>query len=287
MLYSSKGDKSLNDGRFKKTIFINEKLFKTKNISSEIAWFAGLFAADGYVKEKYFHISQSNEWGLEMMQYVKKIIGYTGEIKKRLNAHQIYFSSDVAETFFNFLEIKQKKSLTLMFPKMIRKDKNIFVPFVRGYFEGDGCIHVRRKIKFLIVEFAGTNSFLNDIKKGFPKIKCVIVKHNTNDNIWLLRYTGQAAEDFLKILYSKNGLYEGKKYRIWKDYLLNISPYRKVIKYGKLKKEFIKLYNSNSSIEKISKKLNVAQSTLYVWKEEYENPGFRYWENYFRNKRDT
>jgi intein/homing endonuclease len=77
-----------------------------------------------------------------------------------------------------------QKSLTLKFPDIkMFSNYNLVVPFIRGYFDGDGCItHVysgsKHKNKFVIsASIVGTFDFLGQIKN-------ILSKFNIHCNIY-------------------------------------------------------------------------------------------------------
>ena len=58
-----------------------------------------------------------------------------------------------------------KKSLTLRFPNNDIVPDYLIRHFIRGYFDGDGCIHVSFKDKRASVSFVGTEDFLFELRK--------------------------------------------------------------------------------------------------------------------------
>lgn len=77
-----------------------------------------------------------------------------------------------------------KKTFTLKFPNL-RDD--LIRHFVRGYFDGDGCISINKKNKSVIVSFVGTEDILENITQIFMKecgaIHPVFQKNGYKNNI--------------------------------------------------------------------------------------------------------
>lgn len=72
-----------------------------------------------------------------------------------------------------------QKSLILKFPTAEQVPENFIIPFIRGYFDGDGCLsHVysdTKKTRFTVsVGLIGTNNFLVGLEKVLKKynIQC-------------------------------------------------------------------------------------------------------------------
>lgn len=57
-----------------------------------------------------------------------------------------------------------RKSLTLTFPDEIILPENLKRHFVRGYFDGDGCVHVNKKTTSYVVNFVGTMDIIQEIQ---------------------------------------------------------------------------------------------------------------------------
>jgi len=128
---------------------LNESYFE--NIDSfEKAYWLGFLFADGCVRnerkrrtlelclktEDMYHINNlSSALGSEAMAK-EKIVKLDG---KEYSSHRCVWSSEKLVTDLERHGCVQNKSLILEFPKNISKE---FLPeFIRGYFEGDGCIY--------------------------------------------------------------------------------------------------------------------------------------------------
>lgn len=108
------------------------------------------------------------------------------------------------------------KSLMLTFPTFIKTD--LISHFIRGYFDGDGCIYFKqtdKKYKYnicpkisLVKEFSilGTKNFCFNIKNIFSSIGVNGRRIDKIKNIFRFRCTG--ASD-IKIIY--NFIYKNKK----------------------------------------------------------------------------
>lgn len=95
------------------------------------------------------------------------------------------------------------------------------IPFIRGYFDGDGCVSIYSnhdnpdKLK-LAVSLLGTREMLTPIKDLFFDKK--LTKNSKDNNITLVySLSGQKAYTFLSIIYSNATIYLNRKYQKFKD----------------------------------------------------------------------
>jgi hypothetical protein len=100
----------------------------------------------------------------------------------------------------------QKKSLTLTFPSWL--SDTLKHHFVRGYFDGDGCIHIRKNNGYPIVTIIGTENFT----KGIQTVYTDIVSYVSPDkNVFRLTFNCSNAISFLDTLYTDTSIYMKRK----------------------------------------------------------------------------
>lgn len=106
---------------------------------------------------------------IEDSSHVKK---FAKAINKDKVTDKIYRSRCIlgSKHMFNTLTnygCTTRKSLTLKFPNInIFKNKNLIRHFIRGYFDGDGCIsYGNKEHTYPIVSILGTKDFLDGIQK--------------------------------------------------------------------------------------------------------------------------
>lgn len=109
------------------------------------------------------------------------------------------------------------KSLQLIFPdKSIFHDEVLIRHFIRGYFDGDGCICFTPKTK--IISVLGTKEFLNGIKLYIPYWKdSNFYKHGKN-NTFMLQSNFKKAYKILKFLYDDASIFLDRKYDKYLDF---------------------------------------------------------------------
>ena len=131
----------------------NRLFFKTW--SRKMAYILGFVAADGYVFKNprgshYLGFSSNDK---ELLIKIRAVLGSNHKIgikkrkKQNLNWKKHYVLQIGGKDMVGHLRkfgIVQNKSLVIKFPKIPRK---YLGDFVRGYFDGDGCVHFRKHYK--------------------------------------------------------------------------------------------------------------------------------------------
>ena len=116
----------------------------------------------------------------------------------------------------NNLGCTPRKSLTLQFPNISEK---LEIPFIRGYFDGDGCLSYYQKTKILPkASFLGTRQFLVKIQAILNNfnIKSSLVKDSRMENTLVLNISSTNSLDFLDLVYSNSSIYLDRKYKRYK-----------------------------------------------------------------------
>lgn len=164
--------------------------------SEEKAYFLGLLASDGCVTDEDKVLIGLQERDTYLIDHLKKALEYTGpiyEIKARSENHQtqrrLQFKNSAISASLNRLGIYPRKSLTLKFPDI---DEQFISHFIRGYFDGDGCMRMSKGV--LNYKFVGTFNFLKSLqdilisKCGVKETK--MYQANKDKNTWELSYAG-------------------------------------------------------------------------------------------------
>lgn len=261
---------------FKSCSKINHNYFK--DVNDEKAWLIGLIAADGCIKNNCWSICQSGDNGKSILEYIKKILNYErgltsyfperGKIVYTLNIPSIIMVNDL----YKFGLMKQK-TLKL---NLIYLDSNFMKSFLRGYFEGDGCICVSRSSnieEYLAISFVGNFNFINFILNSIP-----ISGYTFHDyaNVREIRFSGQKAIQFYSWLFNNHNLFYSYKQKIFDNYIQTAKEPTWSIN-NKKKKIFFSELSKNSNILEISKICNIPFQTCYKWlkkeKKEYYSLG--------------
>jgi hypothetical protein len=220
-----------NFSEAKKKYKLNESIF---NIIDEEwkSYFLGWMFTDGnlYKKAKKNTISlcitESDKYILDYFNC--KIFNCTKPLnyrKERLKKGTNYLckplwrfqidSKMLIKTFEN-LGIVENKSLIIQFPKYIELD--LMKHFIRGVFEGDGCISVNRiEPNRRICFFSASQNFIKDLqtflKDQLQIDSKIAIKQNPKNNLYILSFFKKA--DILKFknyIYKDCEMYLKRKY---------------------------------------------------------------------------
>ena len=166
-------------GAYKNLIFnsdrytLNENFFE-KIDTHEKAYWLGFLYADGCIsirnrndKKSYIlevTLTKEDETHLEKLKMCLKSntpIKYK-TIKNKYNACRINIcNKKICEDLIK-LGCTPKKSLTLKFPSNEQVPKELIPHFIRGYLDGDGCVH--KGDKKISISFVGTKEFLDKLQ---------------------------------------------------------------------------------------------------------------------------
>lgn len=161
------------------TTLINDYFEKID--TSEKAYWLGFLYADGYIyerKNKNSGVSRHLELGLSKADVVhihkfRYCIGSNKKIALKPVRYKgkVYESSKLAiygKDFINHLINKgvvPRKSLILTYPDRSILPEQFDNAFIRGYFDGDGCVYGNHKDYSYNVNFVGTKAFLTRINE--------------------------------------------------------------------------------------------------------------------------
>ena len=123
-----------------------------------------------------------------------------------------------------------RKSLILKFPNEEQLPKSLWIPFIRGYFDGDGCFSYnytnKDKTKITVsTKILGTKEFLSKI---IEILKIYDIQHSTIykdkdwcENTYSLEFSKTNSVKLLELLYSNALIYLDRKYNKYLLYKQN------------------------------------------------------------------
>lgn len=122
---------------------INQDFFKIW--SHDMAYILGIIASDGYVGyyRNKFHFSICSD-DKKLLCDIKKAMQSDHNVKKYRNRNSYRLNicgAEMAKDLIN-IGITPRKTRTLKFPEV---PDEFLCSFVRGYFDGDGCVHLRKE----------------------------------------------------------------------------------------------------------------------------------------------
>lgn len=223
---------------FRRKYNLNDNYFSSID-SEDKSYFLGLFFADGYNNERKHSVRLLlKDSDIDILLEFKKYINSESPIHSCIS-NKIYkqcyidicsknISSDISK-----LGCTQKKSLTLKYPNIT--DYNLNRHFIRGYFDGDGCIYLKYRINKIkqkspvcVVSVCSTESFLESLNNIISKDIGILGKKIKCGNVYNLWIGGnKKAIKFLDWIYNDSSIYiERKHYKyiqFKKDYETSLS----------------------------------------------------------------
>lgn len=203
---------------------VRKDLFE-KIETEEDAYWLGFIYADGYISDEgtfelslkhtdYNHLLKFADYcGFDRSKVVRKQkTNFPNSFRCRIG-----FATQQLQFNFNKHGIIPRKSLTLEFPKFL--NKSLYSSFIRGYFDGDGCISlyygVKGNISRKAVSLIGTEKFLNSILNVI-KIKRNLGKDKRwSDNTYCISFTKQQGFNFLNYIYKNSKIHLERKYQLY------------------------------------------------------------------------
>ena len=231
----------------------NENFFETVS-SEEQAYVLGLFYSDGYVysngKNKRAVFTQIED-RKELVYLVKKLLCAEHPVRKTIvrnkYRYEIHFCSKKLVSDLCLLNCTQNKSLTLQFPNFISDE--LMPHFIRGLFDGDGCIWNGKRKKAIVKDktcksgkreriihnvkftYTGNVGFVSALqnylifKLGFSKTKLNFSKANnintpTCSEVCTLEYSGRKnIQKLYNFMYKDAHYFEQTKFNKFNEIL--------------------------------------------------------------------
>ena len=112
-----------------------------------------------------------------------------------------------------------RKSLTLQFPNVnIFQSEDLIRHFIRGYFDGDGCIthHKNRYSIAPVVELISTKIFLEKVII-FSSFQNPVFRHDTRhaQETWTLTFHKECGVSFINYIYNNASIYLERKFQLY------------------------------------------------------------------------
>ena len=197
-----------------------------------MAYVLGFFAADGTMiaNNRGAHFIEFHSTDKQLLFIIKKLFGSNHKISTR-DKHNPKWkigyrlqigSSEMFEDLIS-LGFTPNKSLTIEFPKVPRR---LLGDFIRGYFDGDGCIYFRKhKVKdrkkekwiFSSRFTSGSKKFLSELH---AQLRPMVEKGAIHDKIrgFELVFSHKDSVALYKLMYHNDchGLYLNRKYKLFR-----------------------------------------------------------------------
>lgn len=183
------------------------------------AYFLGLLYADGNVFQDVVSIALQQP-DKSILNKLKKALKYTGPIipVKKSGGRQPQWkltitSSELAQGLSKWGLIPNK-GFHLLFPVL---PDALYPHFIRGYFDGDGCIYINKKQDYLF-SLVGTHELLSGIQQiliqrlGLSQTKLYHPPRLSSKNLWILTYQGRRnVQTIRELLYTRSSVWLTRK----------------------------------------------------------------------------
>ena len=224
---------SLGPGRKDRFIYnrrvftLNESFFEEINTEAK-AYFLGLLAADGNLSNSQNSVRIGlHEKDKEILECFRENIQYTKPLKfivksktdwNRSDQYLLEISSDIFRKSLEKHGLTPNKSLTLTFPITIPLEYQH--DYVRGYFDGNGCIHVDKRNHASII-IAGSEMFsksLVEVLQTFG-IRSSISKHYKANCFYTRSFGRDNVKNFYDFMYKDSTIFLNRKKQIFENWI--------------------------------------------------------------------
>jgi hypothetical protein len=213
---------------------VNEKFFDTW--CGEMAYVLGYFYADGHliearsIRARYVCFTSTDQDRIEcfkrLLQSDHKILSIDKGGNYKLK-YQLRIGSKILFEKLTSLGLTPSKSLSIQLPDVPVEFLGIFI---RGYFDGDGCVHIERSksgaVKKLLTVFTcGSEIFLQELEIKLRKVGLTprrVYRHGSSKNTYQLRYSSRDSLRLFQLMYEQplgHDLCMRRKYAIFMEYL--------------------------------------------------------------------
>lgn len=216
---------------------VNETFFDIW--SPDMAYVLGFFYADGNIQHspairgKYIRVTNTDRDRIEIIKQLMDAEHSVVCLPQGLKQQKQRFGLSIGnqKIYDRLIEIGMtpNKSLTMLFPQL---PQHCISAFVRGYFDGDGCICIAyslseksRSIKRMRTIFTcGSSQFLaalKDLLDIYAGMDQSYFHEHTKKGAYQLRYSTKQSIRLFKFMYQtplSKGLYLARKYAIFMQY---------------------------------------------------------------------
>lgn len=188
--------------------------------TNDKAYFLGLLYADGNMNGYTTFRIALHKNDTYILEIFKKYLKSTHKLIPHDNASLLQIANKKMYNDLIKLGLIPNKSLVLKFPDQNILPVNLRSHFIRGYFDGDGCISrtTHKKVgknDLARVTFLGTYDFLSDIKYIFEsELDISVINLYKNGNIFDYRINRQKDIDKIReyMYYNKSDCFMMRKY---------------------------------------------------------------------------
>lgn len=234
---------------------VNNKFFE--KWTPELAYVVGLFIADGHMSNykrsgKKNVIFSNMTPDRDMLIKVAEVCDYKNEVLDFKNGmSRIQFAGDFIWQFFTDLGFNNNKTKFVEIPKQLLIRPHLYNHLIRGIFDGDGSVVVRKRRIFVYpaCNVVGHLNTINFIKNTYSYYNTF----DTHSSIYRITYDGENAVRFLNDIYKHSTIHMDRKY----EKFLSVKEWKTTCRrWTEEEKDFVIKNYVNTYAKDISKKLN-------------------------------
>ena len=200
----------------------NDKYFDVIDNEHKAYWLGFIYADGSHSEKRHSLTINLKEEDSYILSKFCEDIECTRDIKKYYNKQfNVYYSnisvysSHLSETLLK-QGVPHDKSFKIVFPSNDIVPYNLKRHFIRGYFDGDGCVSIPKNICKINFSFVGNYNFLNGIREyvesNIPNFEITLSKCNHSD-VYTINKSGRfIVQKFLEWLYDDSTIYLQRKY---------------------------------------------------------------------------
>jgi hypothetical protein len=204
---------------------LNQHYFDNIDTPSK-AYILGILYADGCNFTEHNAITLSlQECDRSVVEFVKNEIEYEGplrinELSKRNPKYKDQYILCINDEYMSHqlenLGVVKAKSLVLQFPDFLTDE--LIPHFIRGYFDGDGCVSYDEKYQKCYTKTAGTKEFCDKLSEILNKLNCkhhiVHPKQCRDSNTFVIQTCGNKSSlTLLSWIYENDEFHMERKYQ--------------------------------------------------------------------------
>lgn len=213
----------------------NEHVFDHIDTEEKAYWLGFIFA-DGYISSSPLDPNKKSTYDFELslkaddVEHLNKFNMFMEHINNNVKVNDTKCQDKIFKrcrwcvtnkhlwNTLNSYGCTPQKSNTLQFPdESIFKSKDLIRHFIRGYWDGDGCLSwADKEHKYPCIEVVGTESFLLSIQKYLQTDYKIQTKKGTVAKQFGVGHF--KAFKIAKYLYSNSIIYLDRKYERYKEY---------------------------------------------------------------------
>ncbi len=214
----------------KPKVKFNNKVFDKIN-TQEKAYWLGFIYADGYIAKGNGQWQVSIVLNAKDYNHLQKFCDFIkcdySIIKEKTTkcngkTYKSYKISISDKHLWESLVNKgavNRKSYILKFPNYSIVPRNLIKHFIRGYFDGDGCIMTKEtSASKLQISIVGTHNMMDGIRNWMKSESSLIAQDTKNTTVWYLRYKILWSIKFCEKIYDHAKVYLDRKFLLWDNF---------------------------------------------------------------------